>query len=189
PILSRELFDAVQEKLAANTVDRQVRLRGSAALLAGRLYDDRGSRMSPTHANKKGVRYRYYVSQALLQNRKAEAGSIGRVPAPEVESLVCDGIRKELAAMGRMEPANSLTDRELIERHVARVIIKPEALEVVLNPASGASPQFDDPPLDNPAARNPVTLPWTAPSFAAVKGILHELSEKRTMNPESRDAL
>jgi site-specific DNA recombinase len=122
PILSRELFEAVQAKLAANTIDRQVRLRGSAALLAGRLYDDRGNRMSPTHTNKKGVRYRYYVSQALLQNRKTEAGSIARVPAPEVESLVCDGIRRQLAAMGRTEPANSLPDRELIERHAARVI-------------------------------------------------------------------
>jgi site-specific DNA recombinase len=59
-----------------------------AAILTGRLFDDRGNRMSPAHANKKGVRYRYYVSQALLQNRKAEAGSIARVPAPEVESLV-----------------------------------------------------------------------------------------------------
>jgi hypothetical protein len=56
--------------------------------------------MSPTHANKKGVRYRYYVSQALLQNRKPEAGSIARVPAPEIESLVCDGVRRQLAAMG-----------------------------------------------------------------------------------------
>jgi site-specific DNA recombinase len=45
-------------------------------------------RMSPTHANKLGVRYRYYVSQAILQNRKVEAGSIARVPAPEVETLV-----------------------------------------------------------------------------------------------------
>ena len=34
--------------------------------------------MSPSHANKKGVRYRYYVSHALLQNRKANAGSIAR---------------------------------------------------------------------------------------------------------------
>jgi hypothetical protein len=34
-----------------------------------------------------------------------------------------------------------------------------------------------------------IALPWTAPSFAAVKGILHEPSEKPTMNPESRDAL
>src|SRR5262245_63091195 len=88
-----------------------------------------------------GVRYRYYVSQALLQNCKAEAGSIGRVPAPEVESLTCDGVRRQLAAVGRTEIANSFTDRELIERHVARVIIKPEALEVVLNPASAASAQ------------------------------------------------
>jgi len=91
PILSRDLFDAVQEKLAANAVARQVRLRGSAAFLTGRLFDDRGNRMSPTHANKNGARYRYYVSQALLQNRKAEAGSIARVPAPETEKLVRDG--------------------------------------------------------------------------------------------------
>src|ERR1700756_5098035 len=141
PILSRDVFEAVQAKLAATAVDRQVRLRGSAALLAGRLYDDRDNRMSPTHANKKGVRYRYYVSQALLQNRKGESGSIARVPAPEIESLVCDGVRRQLAAMGRPEPANSLMDRELIERHVERVIVTPQALEVCLNPASGAAPQ------------------------------------------------
>jgi site-specific DNA recombinase len=175
------VFDAVQAKLAANAVDRQVRLRGSAALLAGRLYDDRGNRMSPTHANKKGVRYRYYVSHALLQNRKTEAGSIARVPAPEVESLVCDGVRRQLAAMGRPELANSLTDRELIERHVSRVIVTPRALEICFNPASEASAQVDAPTLDNPAACNPsttITLPWTTPSFAAVKGIIHQPSEK-----------
>ena len=71
PILTRDLFEAVQAKRAANAVARHVRLRGSAALLAGCLFDDRGNRMSPTHANKRGVRYRYYVSHAILQNRKA----------------------------------------------------------------------------------------------------------------------
>jgi pimeloyl-ACP methyl ester carboxylesterase len=70
--------------------------------------------MSPTHANKKGARYRYYVSQALLQNRKAEAGSIARVPAPETEKLVCDGVRRHLAAMGK-EPPAALAERELID--------------------------------------------------------------------------
>jgi hypothetical protein len=39
------------------------------------------------------------IAEALLQNRKSEAGSIARVPAPEVESLVCDGVRRQLAAM------------------------------------------------------------------------------------------
>jgi site-specific DNA recombinase len=193
PILSRTLFEAVQAKLAANAVDRQIRLKGSAAILAGRLYDDRGNRMSPTHANKKGVRYRYYVSHALLQNRKPEAGSIARVPAPEVESLVYDGVRRQLAAIGRTEPANSLTDRELIERYVARVIIKPEALDVCMIHSGETRAQAEDPGLDVSAPCPPQTttiaLPRTAPSFAAVKGTLHEPSEKPTMKPESRDAL
>jgi hypothetical protein len=64
---------AVQAKRAANAVARQ--LRGAAAILTGRLFDDRGNHMGPTHANKLGVRYRYNVSQAILQNRKVEAGS------------------------------------------------------------------------------------------------------------------
>jgi site-specific DNA recombinase len=148
PLLSRDVFKSVQAKLAANAVNRQVRLRGSAAILINRLFDDRGNRMSPTHANKKGVRYRYYVSQALLQNRKAEAGSISRVPAPEIENLVCDGVRRQLAAMVRTEPAAALADRELIERHVSRVIVTPQALKVSFNPASGAAPQVGASALD-----------------------------------------
>lgn len=94
--------------------------------------------------------------------------------------------------MGRAEPASSLPDRELIERHVARVIITPQALDVYLNPASEPSVQGDGPTPDNPAVGNPpnmIMLPWTAPRFAAVKGIFHEPGTKPTMKPESRDAL
>ena len=69
PILQPPLFEGVQDKLAAQAVERRCRLRGSPALLSGRLFDNRGNRMSPTHANKGGARYRYYVSQAVLQNK------------------------------------------------------------------------------------------------------------------------
>jgi site-specific DNA recombinase len=72
------------------------------------------------------------------------------------------------------------------------VIVTPQALEICFNPASEASAQVDAPTLDNPAACNPsttITLPWTTPSFAAVKGIIHQPSEKPTIKPESRDAL
>jgi hypothetical protein len=101
--------------------------------------------MSPTHANKRGVRYRYYVSHAILQNRKAEAGSIARVPAPEIETLVCDSVRRHLAAMDAAEPQTALADRELVQRHVARVIVKPQALDVWLIPTCEASAQAEDP--------------------------------------------
>jgi hypothetical protein len=61
---------------------------------------------------------------------KAETGSIARVPAPEIETLVRDGVRRHLAVMGDGEPATATADRDLIERHVARVIVKPQALKV-----------------------------------------------------------
>ena len=73
------------------------------------------------------------------------------------------------------------------------MIVTPQALKVCLNPASEASRHVDDPTLDCQAASNPsstITLSWTAPSFAAVKGIIHEPGAKPAMKAESRrDAL
>ena len=48
---------------------------------------------------------------------------------------------RHLAASGEVEPPTTLGDRDLIERHVERVIIKPEALEVCLIPPCEASDQ------------------------------------------------
>jgi site-specific DNA recombinase len=126
-------------------VARQVRLRGSAAPLTGRLFDDRGNRMSPTQANKRGVRYRYYLSHAILQNRKAEAGSVARVPAPEIDRQR----PRAPESMGEAELPTTLAESELIERHVARVIVKPQALEVCLIPACETSAQAEDPSLQD----------------------------------------
>ena len=55
PIVDRALFAAVQAKLAAQARARRCQLRGSPALLSGHLFDNRGNRMSPTHANKRGA--------------------------------------------------------------------------------------------------------------------------------------
>jgi hypothetical protein len=60
PILAREAFDAVQAKLAAQAAAQQCR---TEALLAGKLYDHLGHPMTPSHAVKGGVRYRYYISR------------------------------------------------------------------------------------------------------------------------------
>ena len=62
--------------------------QASEALLAGKLFDDRGNRMSPSWARKGPKRWRYYVSQAALQGDKSKAGSIVRVPAAVLEALV-----------------------------------------------------------------------------------------------------
>ena len=66
-IVEKTLWDEVQAVLAENRVDRAT---GSDAkhpsLLAGMVFDENGERLTPSHAVKKGTRYRYYVSRALI---------------------------------------------------------------------------------------------------------------------------
>jgi hypothetical protein len=52
--------------------------------------------MSPSHARKLGIRYRYYVSSPLLHGQAGNAGSVRRVPAAEVEALVAHTVREHL---------------------------------------------------------------------------------------------
>src|SRR5450631_4080805 len=117
PIIDKALFEAVQARLKGKAVTRRVTRSQSPAFLMGLLYDDRGHRMSPSHANKKGVRYRYYVSQALLQNRKDEAGSIARVAAPDIEELVIAAIRHRVGDVDqRFVPAQASRPPQLSDR-------------------------------------------------------------------------
>src|SRR6516162_4050478 len=118
-ILDRSLFDAVQVKLAASANDRQLKLRASPSILAGRIFDDRGNRMTPTHTNKNGARYRYYISHALLQRRNDKAT---RVSAHEIERAVTKALRCHINDSGADE-RSSITDQELVEQLVERVII------------------------------------------------------------------
>ena len=53
--------------------------------------------MSPSHSNKNGKRYRYYVSQAIIQSRKQEAGSVSKIPAGEIENVVTQEIKAFLS--------------------------------------------------------------------------------------------
>jgi site-specific DNA recombinase len=84
-IVSRELFDAVQQKLtdqaspgSAGGPHRRV------ALLAGMIRDHRGRPMSPVHTRNHGRRYTYYASN-LNDDRSASAL---RLPAGELEASV-----------------------------------------------------------------------------------------------------
>ena len=90
PIVPADLWDQANARLVANRHGRAVKARADASHpLTGLLFDDRGHPMTPTHTKKaNGRRYGYYVSQALLQGRTEEAGSVPRVAAPAIEALV-----------------------------------------------------------------------------------------------------
>jgi site-specific DNA recombinase len=192
PILDSTLFEAVQAKLAAQARARRCRLRGSPAILSGRLFDDRGNRMSPSHSNKGGARYRYYVSQAVLQRKPLAAGAIGRVPAAEIEVLISAALRSYLQANGTDALAG---DRELVERHVERVTLSRKHIHLQLRQIDDAAVQTDaDEDASRPVCEQPhgivnVTIPWTGTLQAAAKGIIHVPAHNTPMTPSRRDAL
>ena len=96
PILDRALFDAVQVRLSEQATSHKAMRLKSEALLAGRIFDDRGNRMSPTFDRRRGIKYRYYLSTALLHGAPERAGTVRRAPAAEIESLVLSALREHL---------------------------------------------------------------------------------------------
>src|SRR5256886_16731031 len=85
--------------------------------------------MSPSHTNKAGARYRYYVSQAVLQRKPLAAGAIARGPAAEIEMLISAAVRSHLQAKG----TDAVDwDRELVERHAERVTLAPKHIQLQL---------------------------------------------------------
>jgi hypothetical protein len=68
------------------------------------------------------------LSHAIVQKRRAEAGSVTRNPAAEIKQHVLDAVRRHHASVGETGDPAAITDRDLIERHVERVVIKPQAL-------------------------------------------------------------
>jgi site-specific DNA recombinase len=78
-VVDRSLFKTVQAKLVASATARQMKVKASPSILTGRIFDEHGNRMTPTHTNKKGARYRYYVSHSSLQQgARSEKGNSHR---------------------------------------------------------------------------------------------------------------
>jgi site-specific DNA recombinase len=178
-IVDRALFDAVQAKLDAQINGHRAARANSEALLAGRIFDDRGNRMTPSHARKRGIKYRYYLSLALLQGQSERAGSISRVPAAEIEALVIGSVRE------RLKLSDSVDVRRIIDTDVARVEIRPGKLVIKLVQGRGRKRR----------AKGDLTLhiPWRKPPSKRRREILLpdniEAQSARPIRSETRATL
>lgn len=129
PIVDEATFDQVQETMKANSVARRQKRAENDTLLAGLLYDDRGNRMTPSFTTKRDVRYRFYVSAALLKGHKKEAGSLPRISGPHLEAAVLAALRSK---EGLLSPQETLDDREVIDRFVERVEVSKSNIRLIL---------------------------------------------------------
>ena len=172
PIVAQEAWDRVRLLLAEHAQRGAGKCQNSDSLLAGKLFDDRGNRMSPSHAAKGGRRWRYYVSQAILQGRKHEAGSVARAPALEIERRAAEAVRGASSAskgQGRHalhqpkasgggastdSPAARPSDDEATLRAaVERVVVSRTTIEIELTEGMASDDQ-----------NRILIIPWTPPS-------------------------
>ena len=97
-IVPQALWNDVQSMLQKNSHRKRIRAESKEiSLLAGLIEDDCRNPMSPSHTKKGSRRYRYYVSQAILQFKEQQAGSVVRISATEIEKIVISHILSQLS--------------------------------------------------------------------------------------------
>jgi site-specific DNA recombinase len=86
-LVSMDLWNEVQERLEKNRQGHKVQARAqSPSLLSGKLFDEAGRRLIPSHTTKGKKRYRYYVTPV------DDPGEAIRLPAAELEREVIAAI-------------------------------------------------------------------------------------------------
>ena len=131
-IIERQTFDAVRCRLNGNAAERRSATNAKApSLLTGLVYDEAGDRLCPTHANKKGRRYRYYISKRLM-HRTGSTGAGWRLPAKELDGAVAQAVSDFLTDELRVIDALQLTG------------IAPDRLRTILHRAAAAADDLND---------------------------------------------
>ena len=73
--------------------------RKSVSLLTGKIFDQTGDRLTPSHTKTaNGRRLRYYVSHRLIRSTGPKDPSGWRLPGPALETLVSQRVAKHLKA-------------------------------------------------------------------------------------------
>lgn len=98
-IIDPERFDKIQARL----MDKSAKSRSKPTAahpspLAGKLFDETGDRLTPSHASKAGKRYRYYISRLLIAGAEGDAGTGWRLPADRLERDLGQAVREHLIA-------------------------------------------------------------------------------------------
>ena len=167
PIVDQDLFDQVQAILETNRQGHREHWRRSNALLLGKIYDDRGNRMTPSYGTKRGVRYRYYVSAALVQGNRVDAGSVARVAALDMEQRVIDS----LITKGMLDKSGT-NPRDTLQSTVDSITVGSCEITIAVHTLG-----------------EPIRIPWTPPVHRRRRSISIPESGNLATLPPSRKVI
>ena len=96
-IIDPSIWDQVQQMLTDGAQKaRGTKRKAPRSLLVGKLFDETGDRLTPSHSRKNGKRLRYYISHRLVKDRSQKHPDAWRLPAEQLEGLIADLVRKHL---------------------------------------------------------------------------------------------
>lgn len=106
PIIDIAHWDRIQDKLQAASArprsggrSKTNCIKNGAAALTGKLRDETGDRLTPTHAKRRGRQLRYYTSNRLISGGTDPSG--WRLPAAQLEQAIANLIAKHIGNLAR----------------------------------------------------------------------------------------
>jgi len=185
PIMDGALFGAVQKKLTDQWTTKSSARNAGENLLTGLLFDDAGHRMAPTHTTKGGIRYRYYVSLPCLHGeaKTANAGSVTRVPATDIEEVVVKSLNEHFGSQSGTL-ISTITGHSAFAEMINRIDVHPDRLAIRLKSreSSGAAKAAD---VVEPKDDRLLSIPWQKPPSKRFRNILlPHGSSRREVRPE-----
>ena len=152
--------------------------------------------MTPSHAVKAGVRYRYYISRASTRPEAGRDATIVRLPAPDVEEAVLKALADHTRASGASpainataaepttaEPAASVASGSTSLRNIVeRINVRPGVIEV----------ELADDATDARRAKT-IVVPWSKLPTRVQRDVVAapngEREDPRAMSSDSRSRL
>lgn len=106
-IIDPEVWDKVQNLLQSGAAtSRSSKKKATSSPLVGKLFDETGDRLTPSHSRKNGKRLRYYISRRVIAGGCEKHPDAWRLPAEHVEGLLAEMVRRHL---GRPDAPASMT--------------------------------------------------------------------------------
>lgn len=162
-IIDPALWEQVQQRMSGNAVEHKTRSRHTASCpLTNKLFCSSGERLIAVHANKKGRRHRYYISESLKADPRGASSKGWRLPGQEIERVITHAVSEIIlddVAMAAALRESGVTARhipaalkeveqinpdaaDIIDRFVQRVELRQDGIKLTLSLASLMPPEI-----------------------------------------------
>lgn len=168
-IIELERWERLQQQLSSQSAKkRNTKQHRDPSPLAGKLFDEMGQTLTPSHTKKGDRRYRYYISQKLVTGvgHANDKQQTWRVPAKQLEDPIGRAVQRHICDL-RVCGSDQIiaADNDIVIDHdsalemIESAMIKPGALMIHLDPKRVQA--YIGPKLPINSAALQLTVPFT----------------------------